>query len=765
MELTIPEDDYSATRLRAIKDAIEMQDLAVRQCFDAGIETPPYKLTELIGKGSFGRVYKATATKLGRTVAVKIMSIEEGDCLAPGQSDTFAEIMKEVTTLRILGDGGAKNINKIIDSLLVGHSMWVVTEYCAGGSVATLMRPAGCLPESCIIPILREVAEAIYWVHKHGIIHRDLKCANVLITEEGGVQLCDFGVAGIVRSKLDKRSTITGTLQWMAPELFDSNVAYGNEVDIWAFGSMAYEAATGFPPNATTLLDMDLNRFGAYLRESCPRLEGDGYSDQLKDLISYCMVPDPAKRPRIEDVQKHPYLFDTATSFPTSSLKALVESYKKWEKKGGNRQSLFVPGGAQCHAGELSDPMDVKEWDYGTMDEADQFIFDHDQTGASSSLTKARPPLTRGQRRRRRLPANIRAVKSPLERVFDPNTLSNYQDQVKAFYKRSQAAAASPSVPLPTHEGALPPSDAVTLPITPDNDLDTIKPPNRQSLSVDPGACPQLQPQLGTSRTQDWTFPSMTPTPTSDPNGQHSRTNSTTSTGSRRTRHRSSSSTFSIGGMDVAVSTSSQIGESPFPRRQHRADSSISSRISLIDLDASIVPFTPPNITINSGADEFPPSSHNRYTESFPEFSSPPTNGTSLPPLQSSPFLPPLSFEGLDSDLYSSFEGPGLGNMNGVEVGKGDYFGRTFTSGPALPEPPRADVMMGMASKEALKDELTRLLGSMADHLKHSGDLVMGLPAVGPPKLPKVANGNVVGPVGSGASVGRGSDSAPKKEA
>jgi serine/threonine protein kinase len=95
------------------------------------------------------------------------------------------------------------------------------------------MRPTGGLTERWIIPILREVAEAVYWVHKQGVIHRDIKCANVLITEVGGVQLCDFGVAGVLATKFDKRSTVTGTLHWMAPELFDSTVSYGSEVDIW----------------------------------------------------------------------------------------------------------------------------------------------------------------------------------------------------------------------------------------------------------------------------------------------------------------------------------------------------------------------------------------------------------------------------------------------------------------------------------------------------------------------------------------------------
>lgn len=202
---------FSATRQNAVKDAKEMQASVAQKCVESGKDPPPYHLLELIGKGSFGRVYKARGTKPGQLVAIKIINIENGDALDPG-ADTFGDILKEIETLKLLNSSGAKNVNTVVDALLVGYTMWMVTEYCAGGSVSTLMKPRGWLPEQWVVPILREVAEAIFWVHKQGIIHRDIKCANVLVTEVGGVQLCDFGVAGIIQTTFDKRSTITGSL-------------------------------------------------------------------------------------------------------------------------------------------------------------------------------------------------------------------------------------------------------------------------------------------------------------------------------------------------------------------------------------------------------------------------------------------------------------------------------------------------------------------------------------------------------------------------
>ncbi|TRX93196.1 hypothetical protein FHL15_005775 [Xylaria flabelliformis] len=88
-------------------------------------------------------------------------------------------------------------------------------------------------------------------------------------------ELCDFGVAAFIEIKFDKRRTVTGSLQWMAPEFFEPTVSYDIEVDIWALGSMAFEMASGLPPNARTMGNMDPNTFGFYLRQHCPRLEGD----------------------------------------------------------------------------------------------------------------------------------------------------------------------------------------------------------------------------------------------------------------------------------------------------------------------------------------------------------------------------------------------------------------------------------------------------------------------------------------------------------
>ncbi|CAK7242989.1 MAG: hypothetical protein STHCBS139747_004495 [Sporothrix thermara] len=474
--------EFSVTRQKAFDDAVKMQAVIADECNKAGKPIPPYELQELIGKGSYGRVYKAKDLNSSQLVAVKIIDIEESDTLDPKRADTYSEFLKEISALKLLRDGGAKNVNYFLDALPVAQSMWMITEYCAGGSVATLMRPTspGGLQEKWIIPILREVAEAIYWVHRQGIIHRDIKCANVLVTEAGGVQLCDFGVAGVIETKFDKRSTVIGTPHWMAPEMFDFSASYGTEVDIWAFGSMVFEIASGLPPNVVQ--GVTYHQLGNYLKTHTPRLEGEKYSSQLKDLVAFCLADNPAQRPPIEQVQKHPYIFGTSELYPTDTLAMLVKGYRVWESQGGTRKSLFAPGGAQGPASLDSQlaaqaALANEEWNFSTTVDFDRSVLDNpdsqqavydvygtqveyeegtSQAGDANggSAFKNDGPRYGGARggRRRQPPPQLPVIKAPLEKVFDPNTITNYEDNSREYYGAPQppptATPATSDLPL-----------------------------------------------------------------------------------------------------------------------------------------------------------------------------------------------------------------------------------------------------------------------------------------------------------------------------
>ncbi|KAK7973215.1 serine/threonine-protein kinase nak1 [Apiospora saccharicola] len=396
------------TRKAMMDDAQEMQTATDLACREAGRSAPLYQLSELIGKGSYGRVYKATDRQTGGVVAIKMVDIEEGDGANPG-ADTYGDIQQEIKTLKLLRDVGAANVNLVIDAFMVEQSMWIVTDYCAGGSVATLMKPfiaasikglkGPRLDEKWIIPILREVAEAVRWIHTHGVIHRDIKCANIFITQEGGVQLGDFGVAAMVQTKFDKRRTVIGTLHWMAPRALRFR-----------------------------------RLFGEFLNGHIPRLEGPEYSDGLKDLVAFCLEKDPDRRPTIERVTDHAYIRDTSLAYPADSLSQLVRNYRMWEKQGGVRQSLLNPNiGAQVAAIRTSAETEQDEWNFSTTLEFDQQIETSNSPSPDLQPNTAPPPLQ--PKARRRPPPHVLArLKAPLEKVFDPNTRTDYTENSRTYY-------------------------------------------------------------------------------------------------------------------------------------------------------------------------------------------------------------------------------------------------------------------------------------------------------------------------------------------
>lgn len=283
------------------------------------------------------------------------------------------------------------------------------------------------LEEKYIVAISRELAVALKYVHEVGVIHRDVKAANVLIHQDGQLQLCDFGVSGILESSVAKRSTIIGTPNWMPPEMHDDSMpdSYGTEIDCWAFGCTAYELATGQPPN----VGIDPARLHLFLKKA-PRLEGENYSGVLREFVSYCLEENPAKRPSAGDILKHRFVSDTAKSHPTTSLRELIERYAHWEQLGGQRQSLFDPRGATVATTPLDPIIDEDdEWNFSTTDEFDLemlqeegvFPEELDQLGASEGTSVSPPTMLMTPFERVQFDQRVRRAETQLHRVFDPD--------------------------------------------------------------------------------------------------------------------------------------------------------------------------------------------------------------------------------------------------------------------------------------------------------------------------------------------------------
>lgn len=289
-------------------------------------------------------------------MAVKIVNIDDMDFSADprDRDETVKDFRKEVGILQQLKDSGARNVNLIHDAFDLHSQLWIVSDYCTGGSVRTLMRanPTPPLEEHFVIPIARELAVAMKCVHDIGVIHRDIKCTNVYVTEDGKIQLGDFGIVGVMNDGegASKRTTIVGTPWYMPREMHVDtarvNQGYGTEVDIWSYGCTVYEMATGNVPNHRVHMEML-----SEVLENAPRLDGGRYSEGLCDFVAFCLNNDPKARPTADEILQHPFIAETEYTHPTNSLISLIERYTMWEFKGGQRASLFNPGGAAAPVG------------------------------------------------------------------------------------------------------------------------------------------------------------------------------------------------------------------------------------------------------------------------------------------------------------------------------------------------------------------------------------------------------------------------------
>lgn len=361
-------------RLKQIQEAKDMEKAVRDRANRLNINIPPYDLLELIGKGTFGRVFKSRRHKERSLVAVKIIDVDSSDYkLDPREKDqAIKDFTTEINILLTLKEADAKNINVIYEAFSFHSQLWIVSEYCPGGSVHTLMKasPRPGLDERYIIAISRELAVAMKYVHQVGVIHRDIKAANILITQEGRLQLCDFGVSGVLESNVAKRSTIVGTPFWMPPEMhenYEMPQGYGTEIDTWAYGCTVYELATGLPPNAR----LDPRRLGIFLKHA-PRLEGDEYSLALKDFVSFCLTERPESRPTADIILEHPYIYNTSKKYPTTILRELIDRFNGWEQAGGQRASLFNPLAGAAGPSQL-DPHVAADDDWNfSSDDLDQ---------------------------------------------------------------------------------------------------------------------------------------------------------------------------------------------------------------------------------------------------------------------------------------------------------------------------------------------------------------------------------------------------------
>lgn len=263
-------------------------------------------LGDEIGKGAYGRVYKGLDLENGDFVAIKQVSLEN-----IAQEDLNI-IMQEIDLLKNLNH---KNIVKYLGSLKTKTHLHIILEYVENGSLANIIKPNkfGPFPESLVAVYIAQVLEGLVYLHEQGVIHRDIKGANILTTKEGLVKLADFGVATKLTEADVNTHSVVGTPYWMAPEVIEmSGVCAAS--DIWSVGCTVIELLTCVPPY------YDLQPMPALFRivqDENPPIP-DSLSPDITDFLRQCFKKDARQRPDAKTLLSHPWIQNSRRALQSS---------------------------------------------------------------------------------------------------------------------------------------------------------------------------------------------------------------------------------------------------------------------------------------------------------------------------------------------------------------------------------------------------------------------------------------------------------------
>lgn len=196
-----------------------------------------------------------------------------------------------------------KNIVKYIDVITTDKYLNIVLEYVENGSLSGIVKKFSAFQEHLVSLFISQVLQGLKYLHSQGVVHRDIKGANLLTTKDGTVKLADFGVA-MKLTESTKSMSIVGTPYWMAPEIVEQTGRCTTSCDIWSLGCTVIELLTGKPPY------FDLEPMSALYR-----IVQDEYppippvvSNELKDFLTLCFQKEPFFRKSAQDLLSHPWL-------------------------------------------------------------------------------------------------------------------------------------------------------------------------------------------------------------------------------------------------------------------------------------------------------------------------------------------------------------------------------------------------------------------------------------------------------------------------
>ena len=248
----------------------------------------PYVITGWIGQGGMGQVFKGEHMVLGRVSAIKVLPLDKTTDYA------ISNFHREI---KLQARMDHPNLVRAYDAGHDGKVHFLVTEYVPGHDLRRLIRNQGKLTVAEAAGVVMQIAQGLYYAHQQGLIHRDIKPGNILVTEDGTAKLSDLGLSGFVDNEIEdpRAGKIVGTADYLAPELIRNPREVSTVTDIYSLGCTLYYSITGKVPfpggSAKEKARRHLNEHPWH-----PRQFSTDVSEEFVELIADMMEKDPQKR-------------------------------------------------------------------------------------------------------------------------------------------------------------------------------------------------------------------------------------------------------------------------------------------------------------------------------------------------------------------------------------------------------------------------------------------------------------------------------------